>query len=122
MRKPLGFFGSQPIINATFKPFPTESQLRKSRRRKPIKLYSLVLVWWHDAAMSPGWHDGLEVKDSATLGLAMSSGFLVYRDRARIVLGMGISAHGDVSHAFAIPRSQIVKLEVAREPGTLQEG
>ena len=119
MRKPLAFFGTQRIIDATFEAFPTEEELRKRRSLKAIKLFSNVVVWWHDAAMSPGWHDSNKLAESATLGLALSSGFLVYRNRQRIVLGMGISAHGDVSHCFAIPRSQIIRIEVTREPGTI---
>ena len=84
-----------------------------------VAFYSQVLVWWHDAAMTPGWHNPEAARVTATLGLALSSGFLVERTRKLIILSMGISAHGDVSHCFAIPRSQIVKVEVTREPGII---
>jgi len=114
----------QRVCMATFKAFPTEAELRKLRKKrkaKPIPLNSTVLVWWLDAAVTPGWHDGNKLKD-VQLSPVLSCGFIVHRNRQRIVLSSSLDRDGDTTHCFAIPRSQITATRVLYTPGQEVQG
>jgi hypothetical protein len=87
------------------------------RKTKTVKvpMLSAVLVWWLDAAVTPGWHDGDKL-DDIKMGPVLSCGILVHANRSRIVLAMNIDGVGDAGHCFAVPRCQIIKIEATRGP------
>jgi hypothetical protein len=93
-------------------------KLRRGLKRfsRGLKRFSVVMVWWRDAAVTPGWHDSDKLETVGT-NETLSCGFLVHRDRRRLLLALNLDKAGDSGHCLAIPRSQIIKVEQLRAPG-----
>jgi hypothetical protein len=78
--------------------------------------YPSVHVWWHDAAVTPGWHTA-ENLDKIGPNLTLACGLLVHKDAKVVRLAMLVDKEGDAGHVLAIPASQVVKIEVIKRPG-----
>lgn len=73
------------------------------------------MIEWRDSAhISPGaWVDGDHV-DEIEPCQVLSVGWLVSRDRSRLVLAQSISESGDLCGVFVIPAAMVVRLRRLR--------
>lgn len=71
--------------------------------------FPLVEVTWHDAAGETGWQDLYEAQQ-ANLVVCITTGYLIKKDRRKVVIASSLNASTRVEHTTTIPRTWVVEI------------